>query len=68
LGSVHSEVKERTRERQDQHIARRIHDSRIARERGFRFAEYLRAAMEDKTEPRVLLVALRREAEACGLG
>src|ERR1035438_5206588 len=31
-------------------------------------AEYLRAAMEDEAEPRVLLVALRRVAEARGLG
>jgi probable addiction module antidote protein len=30
-------------------------------------AEYLRAAMEDEAEPRVLLVALRRIAEARGL-
>ncbi len=30
-------------------------------------AEYLRAAMEDEAEPRVLLVALRRVAEARGL-
>ncbi len=29
-------------------------------------AEYLRAAMEDEAEPRVLLVALRRVAEARG--
>ncbi len=30
-------------------------------------AEYLRAALEDEAEPRVLLVALRRVAEAHGL-
>ena len=30
-------------------------------------AEYLRAAMEDEAEPRVLLLALRRVAEARGL-
>ena len=30
-------------------------------------AEYLRAAMEDEAEPRVLLVALRRVAEARGI-
>jgi probable addiction module antidote protein len=30
-------------------------------------AEYLKAAMEDDAEPRVLLVALRRVAEARGL-
>ena len=30
-------------------------------------AEYLRAALEDDAEPRVLLVALRRIAEAHGL-
>jgi DNA-binding phage protein len=29
-------------------------------------AEYLRAALEDEDEPRVLLVALRRVAEARG--
>ena len=29
-------------------------------------AEYLRAALEDEDEPRVLLVALRRVAEAPG--
>ncbi len=30
-------------------------------------AEYLRAALEDETDPRVLLVALRRVAEARGV-
>jgi probable addiction module antidote protein len=30
-------------------------------------AEYLKAAMEDESEPRALLVALRRVAEARGL-
>src|SRR5256885_408177 len=29
-------------------------------------AEYIRAALEDTDEPRVLLIALRQTAEACG--
>jgi probable addiction module antidote protein len=41
--------------------------SRELRENPDFAAEYLRAAMEDATEPRVLLVALRRVAEARGL-
>ncbi|HEV2444878.1 MAG TPA: hypothetical protein VGS58_03110 [Candidatus Sulfopaludibacter sp.] len=31
-------------------------------------AEYLRAALEDESDPRVLLVAMRHLAEAGGLG
>ncbi len=41
--------------------------SRELRENPDFAAEYLRAAMEDEAEPRVLLVALRRVAEARGL-
>jgi probable addiction module antidote protein len=46
------------------------HDESMARElrENPKFAaEYLRSAMEDEAEPRVLLVALRRVAEARGL-
>ncbi len=46
------------------------HDESMARElrENPEFAaEYLRAAMEDEDEPRVLLVALRHVAEARGL-
>ncbi|SRR6266545_1642888 len=46
------------------------HDESMARELRENpdfVAEYLRAAMEDEAEPRVLLVALRRVAEARGL-
>lgn len=45
------------------------HDEAIARELRDNpefAAEYLRAALEDKDEPRVLLVALRRIAESRG--
>jgi DNA-binding phage protein len=41
--------------------------SRELRENPDFAAEYLRAAMEDEAEPRVLLVALRRVAESRGL-
>ena len=41
--------------------------SRELRENPDFAAEYLRAAMEDATEPRVLLLALRRVAEVRGL-
>ena len=41
--------------------------SRELRENPDFAAEYLRAAMEDEAEPRVLLVALRRVAEARGI-
>ena len=50
--------------------ARVSHDESMARELRENpdfAAEYLRAAMEDEAEPRVLLVALRRVAEARGL-
>jgi probable addiction module antidote protein len=45
------------------------HEDRIIRELRTRpdfAAEYLRAALEDEDEPRVLLIALRRVAEARG--
>jgi probable addiction module antidote protein len=41
--------------------------SRELRENPDFAAEYLKAAMEDDAEPRVLLIALRRIAEARGL-
>jgi probable addiction module antidote protein len=51
------------------HKAGTSHDEAIVRELranpGFA-AEYLRAALEDADDPRVLLVALRRVAEARG--
>lgn len=51
------------------HKASTSHDEAIVRELrenpGFA-AEYLRAALEDEEEPRVLLVALCRVAEARG--
>jgi len=52
------------------HKASISHDeamSRELRENPDFAAEYLRAAMEDEAEPRVLLIALRRIAEARGL-
>ena len=51
------------------HKASTSHDEAMARELRENpdfAAEYLRAALEDAEEPRVLLVALRRVAEARG--
>jgi DNA-binding phage protein len=59
-------------------IMKRIKDPRVAphdekaierlREDTAFATEYLKAAMEDQDEPRVLLIALRRIAEARGYG
>lgn len=51
------------------HKASTLHDEAMVkelRENPDFAAEYLRAALEDQEEPRVLLVALRRVAEARG--
>ena len=54
-------MKDKTSVSHDESMAREL------RENPDFAAEYLRAAMEDEAEPRVLLVALRRVAEAPGL-
>ena len=53
-------MKRKTRVSHDDFVAKQLRDDP-------EFAvEYLKAAIEDETDPRVLLIALRRVAEACG--